>query len=325
MNNTSFLRFIAIVLITNSHLDSLYPIHALGTGGAIGNALFFMLSGYGLFLSANNQNRSFLSWYKRRIIRIYPSLILATLLLFIIVQSAWRTLDLMGYVKIFIWPTPYWFISALMIFYVIFFIILKQNNYRCFLVGIFVLLFPYLYFYLTMVDLSKYSIEGPGYFKWIFYLQTMFFGGYLAGRERFTETSFGKDGLVLVFFIGLYYGILILMSKFGGWQFQAVTHLMIFPILFFFLKFSETDVITSLVNTKYAGKLISLMAVLTLEIYLLHGSIRRFSFILNLIFPLNLVAFWIITIFLSYLLNRISGVMIGWLSWKSEARGLKGE
>jgi peptidoglycan/LPS O-acetylase OafA/YrhL len=325
MTSNNFLRFIAIVLIANSHLDSLYPIPELATGGSIGNALFFMLSGYGLFLSANNQNRPFLPWYKHRIIKIYPSLILATLLLFIIAQSAWRILDLIGYVKIFIWPTIYWFISALMIFYVIFFVILKRNNYKYFLAGIFILLFPYLYFYLTMVDLSKYSIEGPGYFKWIFYLQTMFFGGYLAGRERFTETSFGKDVLVLVFFIGLYYGILILMSKFGGWQFQALTHLLMFPILFFFLRFSENDIITSLMNTKYVGALISLMAVLTLEIYLLHGSIRTFSFILNMIFPLNLMAFWIVTIFLSYLLNRISGVMIGWLSWRSEAKGLKGE
>jgi peptidoglycan/LPS O-acetylase OafA/YrhL len=42
-----FLRFSAIVLVINSHMDSFYPIPELGTGGALGNALFFMLSAFG--------------------------------------------------------------------------------------------------------------------------------------------------------------------------------------------------------------------------------------------------------------------------------------
>ena len=306
MISSSFLRFIAIILIANSHLDSLYPVPALATGGAIGNALFFMLSGYGLFLSEKNQRRSFLPWYKRRILRIYPTLILATVLLFVIAREAWRYLDFIGYIKLFVWPTDYWFIAALMSFYVIFFLMLKMKNYKYFLAGIFILLIPYVYFYITMVDLSQYTIEGPGYFKWIFYLQTMFFGGYMAGRKKFAKTSFIKDGLALVLFIGLYYGILILMSRFGGWQFQAVTHLLMFPVLFLFLKVSESDVITSLMNTKYVGETISLMAVLTLEIYLVHGSVRCFPFILNMLFPINIIVFWAVTIFLSYVLNRVA-------------------
>ncbi len=311
MTSNTFLRFVAIVCIANSHLDALYPLSALATGGSIGNALFFMLSGYGLFLSKNLKDASFGSWYRRRIVRIYPALLIATFLLVVIAQSAWRTLDLFGYVKLFVWPTPYWFIAALMIFYVIFYVLMRRQNYKYFLVGIFVLVVPYLYFYFTYVDLSYYSIEGPGsgYFKWIFYLQTMFFGGYLAGRAKFVKTSFYKDGVALVFFIALYYGILFFMSRFGGWQFQAVTHLLMFPILFFFLRFAESKEITVLVQSKYLGAIISLMAALTLEIYLLHGSVRAFPFVLKTIFPLNLVVFWVVTIALSYVLNRVAGII----------------
>lgn len=47
--DTEFLRCVAIIMIVNSHLDVFYPIPALGTGGAIGNSLFFMLSSFGLF------------------------------------------------------------------------------------------------------------------------------------------------------------------------------------------------------------------------------------------------------------------------------------
>jgi hypothetical protein len=157
-----------------------------------------------------------------------------------------------------------------------------------------------------MVDLSKYSIEGPGYFKWIFYLQIMFFGGYMAGRAKFAKTGFIKDGLAFILIIGLYYGILILMSRGCGWQFQVVTHLLMFPMLFLFLKFSESDAITSLMGKKYTGAAISLIAALTLEIYLLHGAVYSHPIIQNLLFPLNIVIFWLVVIFLSFVLNRIS-------------------
>jgi peptidoglycan/LPS O-acetylase OafA/YrhL len=306
MSAASFLRFVAIVLITNSHLDLLYPLPSLATGGAIGNALFFMLSGYGLFLSEHNQSRTFLPWYKRRILRIYPSLTIATLLLMVILQSTWRNWNFLDYVDAFVWPTPAWFISALMIYYIIFFFIMKIKNYKYFLAGIFILVIPYLYFYITMVDLSKYSIEGPSYFKWIFYLQTMFFGGYMAGRAKFVKTSFIKDGLALVLFISLYYGILIIMSRVDGWQFQTVTHLLMFPILFLFLKVSESDIITSLMNTKYIAAAISLLAGITLEIYLLQYAVYSHSIIQSIGFPLNVVIFWIAVIALSFFLNRVS-------------------
>jgi peptidoglycan/LPS O-acetylase OafA/YrhL len=44
------LRFFAILLITNSHMEIMYvkfPI--LATGGVIGNSLFFFCSGFTLF------------------------------------------------------------------------------------------------------------------------------------------------------------------------------------------------------------------------------------------------------------------------------------
>lgn len=308
ITGATFLRFLAIICIANSHLDALYPVPALGTGGSIGNALFFMLSGYGLFLSQNSQ-KSFFPWYRQRIVRIYPALLIATFLLIVVAQSAWRTLDLFSYVKLFVWPTDYWFIAALMIYYVIFFIILKSQNYRYFLFGIFILTIPYVYFYLTVVDLSSYSIEGPGYFKWIFYLQTMFFGGYLAGKKSFTGSSFVKEGLTLILLIGIYYGILILMSKFGGWWFQVITHLLMFPILFFSLRFSQSNAITSVMRAKYIGAAISLISLMTLEIYLIHGNVRAFPFLQHAFFPLNIVIFWIVTLSLSYVLYRLASAI----------------
>lgn len=45
------LRFIAALLITNSHLGVMYGKYSfLSTGGTIGDALFFFCSGFTLFL-----------------------------------------------------------------------------------------------------------------------------------------------------------------------------------------------------------------------------------------------------------------------------------
>lgn len=68
------LKFLAAVLITNSHFKALYvePYTPLGTFGAPGNALFFFISGYTLMLGRKGD---FTVWYKRRIQRIWPSII----------------------------------------------------------------------------------------------------------------------------------------------------------------------------------------------------------------------------------------------------------
>lgn len=63
-NSIDLLKFLAVLLITNSHFDKLYPesISFLGTGGAIGDALFFFCSGFTLFLKPMGQ---FDNWYKK--------------------------------------------------------------------------------------------------------------------------------------------------------------------------------------------------------------------------------------------------------------------
>lgn len=66
-------KFIAVFLIINSHADIMYVKYSqLATGGAIGDALFLFCSGYTLFWSGTKR---FDNWYKKRINRIYPSVI----------------------------------------------------------------------------------------------------------------------------------------------------------------------------------------------------------------------------------------------------------
>lgn len=73
------LKFLAVFLIINSHMDALYVKYGmLATGGAIGDVLFLFASGYTLLLS--KRNLCFDNWYKRRINRIYPSVFVCTVM-----------------------------------------------------------------------------------------------------------------------------------------------------------------------------------------------------------------------------------------------------
>ena len=71
------LKFFAVFLIINSHADICYPKYSmLATGVAIGDCLFLFASGYTLFWK---QPTRFDNWYKKRINRIYPSVIMCAL------------------------------------------------------------------------------------------------------------------------------------------------------------------------------------------------------------------------------------------------------
>jgi len=99
-------KFFAALLITYSHMGLLFPkFGGLVTGGAIGDGVFFFCSGFTLFLGRDG---GFLNWYKRRVGRIYPSIIMWALLSAVVFGWDWSVTDVI--------TTPrYWFIPCIMV------------------------------------------------------------------------------------------------------------------------------------------------------------------------------------------------------------------
>ncbi len=310
--DTFFIRFLAIFFITNSHLDSLYSVPYVGTGGAIGNSLFFMLSGYGLALSEQTTARPFIQWYWRRILRIYPALIVVVAITDIWLLKGWQTWTWSDYVAGFVWPTPAWFVSALMIFYIVFFFIMKIRHPVAYLMGIIALFMPYFYFYFTAMDLTQYTIEGPSHFKWIFYLQVMLFGGYLANRKELLTEGTGIHFLLLFAVSVFYYGILAAIQFGYGGSFQALIHLITFPVVYLILILSRSRfVIGKIMSRKTLSFVISLIGGLALEIYLLQYAVYSNPYIQSLVFPINVALFWVVVVVLSKILSMTSGFIRG--------------
>ena len=52
-----FIKCLAVFLVLNNHMKEIYPMSSLTFGGALGNALFFVVSGY---MWSNLNNKFFL-------------------------------------------------------------------------------------------------------------------------------------------------------------------------------------------------------------------------------------------------------------------------
>ena len=107
-----YLKFIAVFFVMNSHMAICYPRYGfLSSGGAMGDALFFFASGFTLLMG---RQMRFDNWYKRRISRIYPSILAASIFALLV----WGFKEDFGDVLI---GKRYWFIGCILIFYIFLF------------------------------------------------------------------------------------------------------------------------------------------------------------------------------------------------------------
>lgn len=214
------LKFIAALLITNSHMEVLYGKYSvLATGGAIGDVLFFFASGFTLFLGSG---RRFDNWYKRRINRIYPTVF------------AWAIMGAFFFnhhndMKDIIIHGGGWFVTCIMIYYIILYLIrwlMKDRLKLAFIIaGIIVIIW-----YFVMNPPFGFNIYGNTYFKWGHYFLFMLLGAAMGISKREVDYNFFNSGLKLLFCIIVYYGMLVLCRRVE--QFQHLELLSLVPLLF---------------------------------------------------------------------------------------------
>lgn len=292
-NSTNFLRVLAIILVVNSHMDSVYPPHMafLATGGMIGNALFFMLSAFGLYVSMHEYPRAFGEWYARRIIRIYPSVWVTVILLCIPIRiyggeiGLNNILDEMGK---FFYP-PFWFLQALLIYYgIIFFIIRDFSCKRLALVSV-PIVSMYALYYMFVLDLEKWSIEQTP-FRLIYYCLVVLWGIYLGSKREKLQFTGPRDVIMLLLSLSLIYGHKYLMQRGVLLSFQFIQHLATFPMLYFTVKIAKSSFIRQKVmGSHIAGKMLTFVSGATLEIFIVNNSIDVLSYKLGA-FPINVIA-----------------------------------
>ena len=80
------LKVIAVFLIINSHCEPVYRIKQLATGGALGNSLFFICSGFCLKEVIENK----VSWLVNKILKLYIPTVIITILFYTNTDMFWQ-------------------------------------------------------------------------------------------------------------------------------------------------------------------------------------------------------------------------------------------
>jgi peptidoglycan/LPS O-acetylase OafA/YrhL len=328
-SGVNLLRLLAIVLVINSHMDDFYPFPILGTGGAIGNALFFMLSSYGLMLSEKRQPQRFQDYFFKRIRRIYPTLWTFVLILivpilifyhftsvelFSVVAAEFNIYNPLGFLGIIFYPPAvFWFLQALMLFYVFGFAIIKNYSDRKILYAATLILCIYVILYFRIQSFESLVIEQDVNFKLVFYSSVFLFGIYLASvDQKIKYTGISDFAMLLLFLVVIYGHKLLVLTTAGKFsEFQFIQQLAIFPLVFYFLKISRSGLVENFMNKceELRGG-VTLVAAMTLELYIVHGPLRGLMLPYIGAFPGNVIIYVPTVFVISYFLYRLNKYLI---------------
>src|SRR5262245_3464072 len=290
------LRALAILLVTNSHLDAIYPDARMSTGGAFGNALFFFISGWGLALGIGPTS-AFGPWIARRLLRIYVPLWTAVALIALIAPGHVTRHDL-PWLQTWVWPTWYWFVSAIVLFYPPYFALARRFGANGLAVAALSLVPLYVWLYLHGLDLSTDSLEA-GRFKWIFYAQTMLLGGWFALRG----ICIARPGIWLAASVIGFIAFKLSAASLGlmGWQWLIHLDVAVFTV-------SLVSVVSAWCGRPGAARWHAVAAFFgsfAFEVYLVQELFNHDPWIVELGFPLSFAVFWLACLPSAWLLKQI--------------------
>lgn len=288
----TFLRALAAILITNSHYNGVYPIEILASGGLLGDVLFFALSGFVLV----NVKGTFVNWYQKRLIRIYPSIWIITILYSVLGFYGFEYSKFGSY---FFYPTHYHFIASIVILYIPYYFIGRSryliDKVPMIMFGTFVVqLLIYIFFY----DKTYYHIDAvkEPMIRFLFF-QSMLMGLYFrVNHIKYLNNKKFANWILLLVSLTVYFGTKIAFIKVEQIsQLQIINQVILFVTLYFIFRCfaSIDDELARLSDT--VKKPIAFIARITLQIYAVqYVIIPRLA---HIVFPFNwlIITFAIIT------------------------------
>ena len=281
------LKFFAAIVITNSHMDALYPhFKVLATGGAIGDALFFFCSGFTLFLGRMGR---FDNWYKRRINRIYPTIFAWAIIRAFVFHNDHGMQDT-------ILSGGGWFVSCIMLYYVVLYFIQRYMiHHLMWIIGVVILACSS--WFVVADTPNNYNM----YFKWFHFFIFMLLGAMMGISKKIYKFHSVWDSMKLLGYIGMFYTFYALKNIPDCNKLQMLTWFPLMGVTFYFYKVCNCELLKCAFNHKIIGWPIKFIGSLCLEIYLVQGFLL--TDIMNSIFPLNLFIVFALIVMAAYLLR----------------------
>ncbi len=128
------LRFLACLMIFFYHCNTFLPDNykfMTFFGEDMGNNLFFMISGFSLFPSIKRTSfRELPGWYLKRLLKIMPLLALFYILSYL--TGYYTFSNPVQLFTVFVYPTLYWFVTGILVFYLMVFVLMKlRPSFLC--------------------------------------------------------------------------------------------------------------------------------------------------------------------------------------------------
>lgn len=299
------LKFFAVFLIINSHMDALYVKYGiLATGGAIGDALFLFCSGYTLFWDGRKR---FDNWYKKRISRIYPS-VFACLAVAMVLE--YETFDKLTIVKI----GGGEFVIAIMVYYVLLFAVrcycIRQIEWILVVtIGLTLVaycFFPYKY---ETGERGIYGITTP--FRWIPYFAMMLVGAWMGMKVKEGTCKVKarlSDFVLMLLCLLAFYAIQFAAKKnvaIAPWQIVTLPFLV--GIVYYFWRCCNAECFRRIYARKRGRKVVMLVSGLCLESYLIQFYL--FTDKLNWLFPLNIPLMMLFILAMAYICRCFARIL----------------
>ena len=313
--NLDFLKVLAAIFITNSHFIPLYKdiSPSLATFGVHGNALFFFVSGFVLMMGFEKKQDLFVNWYKKRIQRLWPSVFLWSIIAAII----WK--DPITW-KILLIANNYWFLQCIAIYYILFYIFGNLNisimggGKICVQKILFMFSIAASLLYFHFMPKATGSIFHTN-LHFVCHFSIMIMGGmtYLY-KDKIKTKSLWKDCLWAIFWFVLYFIILYVGKGKQDYKyyFQIVGLLPLHLFIFYAYKTASYHWCTTLFQSSRWKRILTTIASLTLEIYIVQFHIITDKF--NRLFPLNTVIVFIFICITAYCLRVMTSLFLQFLS-----------
>lgn len=283
------LKFLAVFLVMNSHMGLCYPkCQFLATGGAIGDALFFFASGFTLFLG---RSMRFDEWYKRRICRIYPSIIAAAIVACVI----WGIQDNIGDVLI---GKRYWFIGCILVYYVFLYPLkfIKSDKVLNWIFTGTLLILLMTYFVIWKGDVSPYH---QGTYRYLFFFIFMLLGAIMG---KHSNNFIFKWWHLLLFTISI--ALWFLMVYIGTGISLSISVFCLLSLTYCLYCILKARVFSRIAKTHVGGGILLTISKLCLEVYLMQKFV--FTDSLNYLFPFNVPIIMIAVIIVAYIVKVVA-------------------
>lgn len=287
------LKVFAVFLVLNSHMSICYGDYSfLATGGAFGDSLFFFCSGFTLFLG---RKLRFDNWYKRRVARIFPSLLAVAVIACIFWNATDNIVDILLGKK-------YWFIACILIYYVLIYPFKKYSVSLKFVYVCIAILILLIYYWLYDYN-DNGLIYGKGSFRYFLFFLFMMQGAMMGNKIGLYKFKPRHVAMLLICVIS-WYGILFLG---GNSSLQIISVVPLLGVTYYSYLFACAPFWKKLYEKKFAGNFLFITGNLCLEVYLIQKYV--FTGALNDLFPLN-IPIIMLTVFIVAYIARIFAMFI---------------